>query len=385
MDIRRDDIESFFHEDRLMNLSFMLNRLWLIVLFLASTQIIFSYSICLASVTQNSTTQSLATNSNSTPKTILKPQENLTLRDRLLARKNATKSTGASLVFDLPVTYNARVSYWVNYFQTQGKTWFKTWLEKSTRYMPFLQKELKRDGLPQDLAYMVMIESGFNPFAASHASAVGPWQFIQPTAERYGLKVSWWLDERRDFRKSTRAAMRYISDLYSEFGSWYLVAASYNMGESGLRKRIQKYKTKDFWALAQQRALPQETMDYVPKILAAMLISKAPSLYGFQDIGQLDALDYELVVVPGGTDLGHLADHLGVTHKSLKDLNAELVLGYIPPQIAKHSVRVPRGALQLVSEFNARTKSAGRNLGQSTDKNIEAKNLQTKGIATSTL
>jgi membrane-bound lytic murein transglycosylase D len=274
-----------------------------------------------------------------------------TLREKLLARKTASSPSSASLIFDLPVTYNKRVSYWVNHFQNNGKTWFRGWLEKSTRYMPFIQKELRNEGLPQDLAYMVMIESGFDPYANSHANAVGPWQFIQATAERYGLKVSWWLDERRDLKKSTRAAIRYIRDLYTEFGSWYLVAASYNMGENGLRRQIQKYKTKDFWALARAGALPQETMDYVPKILAAMLISKAPSLYGFRDLAQMDPLDYELVIVRRGTDLNQLADHLGITRKAMKDLNAEVVLGYIPMQVEKHPVRVPRGSVQLVADF----------------------------------
>lgn len=281
-----------------------------------------------------------------------------TLREKLLAKKIQVPSSGASLIFDLPVTYNAKVSFWVSYFQSKGKTWFRNWIERSTKYMPFIQRELRNEGLPQDLAFMVMIESGFDPYATSQAAAVGPWQFIQPTAERYGLRVGWWIDERRDLRKATRAATRYIRDLYSEFGSWYLVAASYNMGENGLRRQIKKYQTRDFWTLARAGALPQETMDYVPKILAAMLISKAPSLYGFRDMVKLEPLDYELVMVSGGTDLNQLADHLGVTRKSLKDLNAEIVLGYIPSQIEKHPVRVPRGSINLVAEFNSNIKTS---------------------------
>lgn len=279
------------------------------------------------------------------------PSAEPSLREKLLARKVAPGLAQGSLIFDLPVTYNRRVSHWINYFQTRGKTWFRGWLEKSTRDMPFIQKELRNEGLPQDLAFMAMIESGFDPYAHSHANAMGPWQFIQPTAVRYGLRVNWWLDERRDLKKSTRAAIRYMRDLYAEFGSWYLVAASYNMGENGLRRQIQKHKTKDFWQLARAGALPQETMDYVPKILAAMLIAKAPSLYGFRDIAQMDPLDYEVVMVRSGTDLGQLADHLGVTRKALKDLNAEVMLGYIPMQIEKHPVRVPRGSVALVADF----------------------------------
>lgn len=274
------------------------------------------------------------------------------LQDELKARQMKRPEQAASLIFDLPVTYNQRVSFWIRHFQKNGKTWFRSWIERSSRFLPFIQQELKNEGMPQDLAYIVMIESGFDPRAQSVAAAVGPWQFIRETGERYGLRVNWWLDERRDLKKSTRAAIRYMRDLYREFGSWYLVAASYNMGENGLRRQILKHRTRDFWQLAKLGALPQETMDYVPKILAAMLITKAPSLYGFHNVAEMRPLDYEVVMVRRGTDLDQLADHLGVTRKSLKDLNAELLTGYIPNQVPQFPIRVPRGAMSLVAEFN---------------------------------
>lgn len=278
--------------------------------------------------------------------------EPMTLKEKLKSlTKKSTHVQSDSLVFDLPVTYNKKVSKWVAYYQGRGNKWFREWLQRSYKYMPFIQKELKQEGLPLDLAYMVMIESGFAPNAVSVAEAVGPWQFIQPTGARYGLNKNWWLDERRDLKKSTHAAIRYLKDLYAEFGSWYLVAASYNMGENGLRNRIRKYGTKDYWTLIKLKALPEETQEYVPKILAAMLISKAPNLYGFRDLERMDPLEYEVVLVPGGTDLDPLADHLGVTRKALKDLNAELFLGYIPRQVEKHYIRVPKGASQMVSSF----------------------------------
>lgn len=273
------------------------------------------------------------------------------LRTKLINKAKQAPVHQGTLIFDIPVTYNRRVAYWLNYFQNNGRNWFRTWLENSTKYMPFIQKELKQAGLPADLAFMVMIESGFNPYARSPANAVGPWQFIQETGSRYGLRTNWWLDERKDYKKATLAAIRYMRDLYQEFGSWYLVAASYNMGENGLRRRIKANKTNDFWTLSKNGVLPQETVDYVPKILAVMLISKAPSLYGFRDLANLETLDYDLVYMDGGTDLQKLADHLGVTHKFLKDLNAELVLGYIPLQIERHAIRVPRGSQELVLQY----------------------------------
>ncbi len=273
-----------------------------------------------------------------------------TLKEKIEARMKKTSSpTQASLLFDIPVTYNKRVSYWISYFQDNGKDWFRDWLERSTRYMPFIQRELKRAGLPQDLGFMVMIESGFLPNAVSHANAVGPWQFISATGKRYGLEQYWWLDERKDLAKATIAATKYLRDLYEEFGSWYLVAASYNMGEGGLRRQINKYKTRDFWQLAQLGALPRETMDYVPKIIAAMMISKSPSLYGFFGISQFEAFDFDEVAVPGGTDLRDVAEKIGVTSKTLRDLNSELILGYIPSQIHRHRIRVPKGAGTLVA------------------------------------
>lgn len=283
------------------------------------------------------------------------------LKERLKSMTRQSKITQSdSLVFDLPVTYNRKVSYWISFYQVQGKKWFPNWLQRSYRYMPFIQKELKAAGLPTDLAYMVMIESGFSFNATSVADAVGPWQFIEPTGLRYGLQKNWWLDERRDLMKSTRAAIRYMKDLYAEFGSWYLVAASYNMGENGLRRQIKKHGTKDYWMLIQKNALPKETQDYVPKILAAMLIAKAPNLYGFRGLEEMDAFTYDVVAAPGGTDLDVLADQLGVTRKSLKDLNAELVLGYIPRQVDRHMIRVPKGASTRVASLVSNSISGNR-------------------------
>lgn len=255
------------------------------------------------------------------------------------------------LIFDIPVTYNSRVRNWIRYFQTEGRATFKYWLERSSRFLPVLQYELSRAGLPQDLVYVAMIESGFTPSAASHAGAMGMWQFIAPTARRYSLKIDWWIDERRDFHKATQAAIRYMRDLHQQFNSWYLVAASYNMGENGVRRLIQRHHTNNFWELAERGALPEETSDYVPKIIAAMLISKAPALYGFRDLDYQMPLSFESISAPGGTDIVNLATYLGVSEKYLKDLNPELIKGYIPPDVRAHKIRVPKGSVLAVSQF----------------------------------
>lgn len=261
------------------------------------------------------------------------------------------RQSSSDLVFDIPMTYNARVKYWVTYYQTKGRGWFKTWLERSTIYLPMIQQMLRQEGLPEDLAYVAMIESGYSPTAHSHASAMGLWQFIPATGERYGLRRNAWLDERRDFYKSTKAAIAYKKDLYKMFQSWHLVAASYNTGENRIRRLIQRHGTNDFWKLADLKVLPEETINYVPKIIAAILIAKAPALYGFRDLNYQKPFEFEFMEAPGGTTLKGLAAYLGVSYKSLKSLNPELLRSSIPSYVRSHRIRIPLGTSQKATQF----------------------------------
>lgn len=263
-------------------------------------------------------------------------------RDSLAAHR-------APMIFDLPVTYNPQVSYWIAHFQSTGRKWFEVWLERSSMYMPFLQRQLEASGLPLDLAYMVMIESGFSATARSKSGAVGPWQFIASTGKNYGLLITPQIDERMDIEKSTGAAIRYLKDLYREFQDWHLVAASYNMGENGLRRLIHKYHTKNFWTLAKIGALPEETKHYVPKIIAAMLISKAPSLYGFTNYQPRPPLQFEKLPVKGGKSLSELARLLMITEAALKELNPHLLQAHVPAHLSHYFVKVPPGAKQFLS------------------------------------
>jgi membrane-bound lytic murein transglycosylase D len=274
-----------------------------------------------------------------------------TLRTLEDTQVQLSSTSETPLIFDIPVTYNQRVSFWIQSFQNGGAKGFRTWLERSERYLPYIQSELEKAGLPQDLVYIVMIESGFRPDAVSHMSAMGLWQFMPATGHQYGLRTDWWLDERRDFEKSTRAAIAYIKDLYRQFDSWYLIAASYNMGENGVRRIVKKYGTNDFWALADRGVFPRETTDYVPKILAAMLIAKAPGLYGFRDLNYQMPLNFEYTLVPGGTDLVGLATFLGVSDKHLQELNPELTKGFVPREARGHRIRVPKGSTALVAQY----------------------------------
>lgn len=270
---------------------------------------------------------------------------------KLDSRSSTFTPVDASPYFDIPVTYNTKVKWWINYFQTTGRKWFRTWLERSHAYMPGMQGLLSQKGLPQDLAYVAMIESGFSPHATSTAEAVGYWQFIAPTANRYGLKTTWWLDERRDFNKSTTAAARYLGDLFRQFGSWYLTAAAYNMGEGRMQRLVTKYGTKNFWVLSRRPDFPDETKQYIPKMLAAMLIAKAPKLYGFHELNPKEPYSYDYFHVPGGTDLHNLAAYLGLSPQQLTTLNPELVRGFIPSSVQSHKIRIPKGFSTRVSQF----------------------------------
>lgn len=264
---------------------------------------------------------------------------------------NSFTPVDASPYFDIPVTYNTKVKWWINFFQTSGQKWFRTWLERSNAYLPLMQRMLADKGMPQDLAYVAMIESGFSAGATSTASAVGYWQFITPTANRYGLQTTWWLDERRDFTKSTTAAARYLGDLFKQFGSWYLTAAAYNMGEGRTQRLVNKYRSKNYWILSKRQDFPDETRQYIPKLLAAMLIAKAPKLYGFHDLNMKQPYRYDYMNVPGGTDLYNLARFAGFNSADLLRLNPELLKGFVPTNVRTHRIRIPKGSNSKVSDF----------------------------------
>lgn len=183
--------------------------------------------------------------------------------------------------FDFPVTVNSRVEYWINYFTGRGRGYFQKYLERSEFFVPYIVPILRQNRMPEDLVYLAMIESGFNNLARSHAKAVGPWQFISATGKRYGLIVNWWEDDRRDIYKSTKAAVEYLRDLYTMFGSWELAAASYNAGEAKVARAVRRFGSKDFWVISRHRFLRPETRDYVPKIIAAAILSKNRDLFGF--------------------------------------------------------------------------------------------------------
>ena len=245
--------------------------------------------------------------------------------------------------YDFPVTMNRQVKYYLDFFTGKHRKNFAIWLSRSGRYLPMIHEHLRAAGLPEDLVYLAMIESGYNERAYSRAKAVGIWQFIKSTGRSYGLVINNYVDERRDPVKSTQAAVSYLSELYNEFDSWYLAVAAYNAGEGKIRRAIKKYKTTDFWEIAQGRYLKLETKRYVPKLIAAIIIAKDPAKYGFGTIAYAAPLDYETVEVPRWTSLKAVALACDLDSKELKKYNNELSKEFTPPDRASYPFKVPPG------------------------------------------
>jgi membrane-bound lytic murein transglycosylase D len=278
---------------------------------------------------------------------IIKPSTEEIKEKVILELKELEKDRGSRIkaTFDFPIVINDQVEYFIEYFQTKIRQRFALWLSRSTRYMPMMKKILNEHGLPEDLVYLALIESGFSTKAYSRAHAVGPWQFIRETGQRYGLQVSAWVDERKDPIKSTRAAAKHLSDLFNRFGSWYLAAAGYNAGEGKITRALSMYNAQSFWDLTAEhrRYIKEETKQYVPKMIAAALIAKEPEKYGFANIPYQAPLDYEEVSFPGGVELKEVAASCGVEVEAIVDLNPELKRWVTPPGASEYSLRIPVG------------------------------------------
>lgn len=221
----------------------------------------------------------------------------------------------------IPTEVNALVEKWIGYFQGKGRRHMERYLARSTRYEKLMKKVLRDNGLPEDIFYIALIESGFSSQATSHAAAVGYWQFIRGTGKRYGLEISRFVDERRDPVLATQAAAEYFKGLYSVFGSWYLSMASYNVGENRVKKEVVKNTTRDFWELAKKSRLPKETINYVPKFIAAKLIAKDPEKYGFDGIDYLPPVEFDSIRVTQATNLRLMAEKLNYNYEDFKAIN----------------------------------------------------------------
>jgi membrane-bound lytic murein transglycosylase D len=256
--------------------------------------------------------------------------------------KHEVATVETAISFDIPVTVNDAVLRAVAYYQFRTPRAFAGALKRSGRYLPLMRDLLRREGLPQDLVYMAMIESAFKAQAHSRARAHGFWQFIDGTGKRYGLRRSRSYDERSDPVKSTLAAARYLKDLFDMFGEWNLAMAAYDAGEGRVLKGLQRTGAKDYWQLAATGYLRRETRDYVPYVLAAALISKDPLRYGF-DVVPDPPLSFEIVTLPRPTDLARVSEAVGASVPDLQLLNSELKTRVTPHGVGPYPLRVPPG------------------------------------------
>jgi membrane-bound lytic murein transglycosylase D len=262
----------------------------------------------------------------------------------------------AATEHDVPIPQNSRVLAYVELMQGRLRDYIAESLTRGTKYLPMIQNVFRAEGLPLDLAYIPIIESGFKPTALSKASARGPWQFMKPTAREQGLKFDWYIDERSDPEKATIAAAKYLKSLHKLFnGDWHLVLAAYNGGLGRLQRALKRSGRDDFWSLAQSsKYLPRETREYVPLILAAIVVAKNPSQYGF-NITPAEPIAYEKVAVPRAIDLRRVAEWTGSSIDEIQALNPELRRWTTPVRYPEYEVKVPLGTAE---RFTARLASA---------------------------
>ncbi len=244
-------------------------------------------------------------------------------------------------VNDLPIELNDPVLACINLYQGRLREWFSQALARGGRYLPFIRKVFAEEGIPQDLAYTALVESAFKNTALSRAKARGMWQFIPATGRRFGLQQDWWVDERGDFEKATRAAARYLEELHGIFGDWNLALAAYNAGESKIVRGIERYQVYDFWSLARTSGIRRETKNYVPMIHAAIVVAKSPDRYGFT-VEADPELAFETVTVEGAVDLRTVAECAGASLDDVRTLNPALRRLAIPAG-RSFTVRVPSG------------------------------------------
>jgi len=284
----------------------------------------------------------------------VEPEDSLEAEPGLKASEEVVTISGANLraelervraaeqgaTYDYPIDLNDKVLTWVSLFTTTKRGFMENALGRATQYMPMIRQVFAEEGVPSDLAYLALIESGFRNEAKSKAKAVGMWQFIRSTGRIYGLSANAWLEERRDPVKATRAAARYLKRLYEISGDWYLAVSGYNAGPLTLERASQNLGTRNFWDLARSRWLRTETKNYVPELCAAILVGRNPEKYGLR-ILPLAPYAFETVTVSSMTSLTVLARCAGTDTTTLKELNPELLRGSTPP--GTYQLRVPPG------------------------------------------
>ncbi len=244
---------------------------------------------------------------------------------------------------DLPLMMTDPVASYINYFSSRGRGTFESALARSGRYQEMIRRILAEEGVPQDLIYLAQAESGFRPLAVSRAGARGIWQFMASRARGYGLERDWWVDERQNPEKATRAAARHLRDLYNEFGDWYLAMAAYNSGPGTVQQAVKRTGYADYWELYKRNVLPRETRNYVPIILAVTIMAKNPAQYGLENVVLEQSMPYDRVETNYAVDLRLVADCVDASVSTLQDLNPSL-LRWTTPKDQPFDLHLPAGS-----------------------------------------
>ena len=244
---------------------------------------------------------------------------------------------------DLPLMMTDPVAGFINYFSNRGRGTIERALARSGRYEDMIRATLREEGVPQDLIYLAQAESGFHPLAVSRAGARGMWQFMGTRARGYGLERSWWVDDRQDPEKATRAAAQHLKDLYNQFGDWYLAMAAYNSGPGTVQSAVKRTGYADFWELYRRNVLPRETRNYVPIIVAVTIMAKNPSQYGLDSVVKEKPVPYESVKINYPIDLRLVAECVDATAADLQDLNPNL-LRMTTPKDREFELHLPAGS-----------------------------------------
>jgi membrane-bound lytic murein transglycosylase D len=243
---------------------------------------------------------------------------------------------------DLPLMMTDPEAGYSSYFSTRGRGTLERALARSGRYQEMIQRVLKEEGVPQDLIYLAQAESGFHSLALSRAGARGMWQFMASRAKGYGLERDWWVDERQDPEKSTRAAARHLKDLYNEFGDWYLAMAAYNSGPGTVQNAVKRTGYADYWQLYKRNVLPKETRNYVPIILAVTIMAKNPEQYGLDKVVTEKPVPSDAVKIDYPVDLRLVAECIDASTSTLQDLNPSL-LRLTTPKDREFELHLPAG------------------------------------------
>ena len=243
--------------------------------------------------------------------------------------------------------FNKEVEKHLDFFSRKFKERFLEYLSRAGRYFEKMADIFMEKNLPRELVFLPLIESGFKLNAYSPKKAAGPWQFIPGTAKKFGLKIDWWVDERRDPIKSTIAAAEYLSNLYEMFGSWNLALAAYNAGEGKILKALKRAKSNDFWELRNTKYIKKETKNYVPSYIAATAIALDPEGFGFENVAYHSPMEYDEVVIDSPMDLAVVAEFTGSDITDIKELNSELKQWCTPPNVSSYTLRIPPGTKEL--------------------------------------